>query len=690
MRGFEGGSLPLTSSPLHLEDMMTAEYMHALQTLSYPEPPTSYGAGHYAGHDNTTYSPAIPPNVPQSYEQVSREYSHTPAGLENTSTSQFELEKPSLEHGNEQLNFDKPSQTAVILDDHLRHVSISFHAQLHGMFFLAESLRASVTDDSAPHIELTCYRRNLFQITGTITLPHALRYVLRDQGDRAPIRSLELGVSATESVDGSPIKIITVPWKTSASGTTASPPEDKTEKEPDSIALDLSTDQDIGLEHCSIPFSWKRLQFRVATANNGRRKELQQHFNLTLAVVATLTTGQKVTVSEASSKAIIVRGRSPRNFQQRRDYPLTGSGGSMRKSATVSPHPMQRKHSSSDSISTLASLASPKPETKVGLHGASLSGIPEHDSPGLGSEYWTNPPPTALPTIGSPTPTESIHTMTSPPGRAPTSSPSWPVSYPYGTYSRPDLTGKRKRDPSPADHTARLGLTIPDDISSHRSIHARSVSPYDTSRSAVSDDGRPRKLARTRQSTTPLSSASPNYHAFPNYNAEALLSLSTSQPYLQAHSHSHSQPLLPSHAHSRSHSNPYADIPVTSTSTTSNPMSYDSYSPNQGLGVGLGPNHAWLPASNNMLSPQPHGPHGAPRTLQSTSLPSMGGVGRAASIGSARPGPGPGPGQGHGQGRGQGQTLPPSTGGTSSGGAERTCYSEDAGWLFNNAQQKNP
>lgn len=200
-------------------------------------------------------------------------------------------------------------------------------AQLHGMFFLAESPWATAADVQAPS-ELTCYRRNLFQITGTLTLPRSLQCLMTDQGDQIPILGQELTISATESLEGNSVKIISVPWKTPA--TSSAPAEDKTEKEPPTYPLDLSTGQDMDSEYVSFPISWKRLQFRIATANNGRRKELQQHFVVRLKVVATLASGVKVPICEVHSGAIIVRGRSPRNFQARKDMPI-GGGSSTRK-----------------------------------------------------------------------------------------------------------------------------------------------------------------------------------------------------------------------------------------------------------------------------------------------------------------------------------------------------------------------
>jgi hypothetical protein len=153
---------------------------------------------------------------------------------------------------------------------------------------------------------------------------------MTDQGDQIPILGTELTISATESLEGNPVKIISVPWKTPATST--APAEDKTEKEPPTYPLDLATGQDMDSEYVNFPISWKRLQFRIATANNGRRKELQQHFVVRLKVVATLATGAKIPICEIHSGAIIVRGRSPRNFQSRKDMPISGGAAPARKS----------------------------------------------------------------------------------------------------------------------------------------------------------------------------------------------------------------------------------------------------------------------------------------------------------------------------------------------------------------------
>lgn len=91
--------------------------------------------------------------------------------------------------------------------------------------------------------------------------------MLTEQESRLNIVDLMVSVSATESIEGKPTEIISVPWKTAANGTTS---EDKTGSSPSPIAIDLASDQDPDPNSISLPISWKRLQFKHATANNGQ------------------------------------------------------------------------------------------------------------------------------------------------------------------------------------------------------------------------------------------------------------------------------------------------------------------------------------------------------------------------------------------------------------------------------------
>lgn len=335
MEGFDTMTMSYLASPLSLGNMQGTEYLSAMSAMELPDQRSNFDSETFVSGDDMTFPQ---PGMPT--------FKRFPPGFEDPFPDMmppFEPAPPeqppdsSIDHNHKLLSFSTPTYNFTLLDYSLRRTTLSLSAQLNGMFFLAESQwTTSPTEGGPPPVaELTCYRRNLFQITGSITLPRTLRYIMTDQGDRIPILAQELTVSATESVEGNPVKIIAVPWKTPAANANGQP-EEKVEKEPPAIPLDTMAGQDMDSDYATFPIAWKRLQFRIATANNGRRKELQQHFVVRLKVVATLSTGAKIPICEAHSGPVIVRGRSPRNFQSRKDLPLSGSAAASRKNTHVS------------------------------------------------------------------------------------------------------------------------------------------------------------------------------------------------------------------------------------------------------------------------------------------------------------------------------------------------------------------
>lgn len=223
------------------------------------------------------------------------------------------------------LSFRRLLDKTTLLDRFGNAQRADIVAQIHGMFFLTEIL--STGDEPQLPPELTCYRRNLFQISGAVSLPRGPCSVITEQGLRLSILSQELQISASESFDASVVRLIVVPLKTPLPNEPE--PDVRADREPAAIPLtphpEAQPDQDAHASHASYSVAWRRLQFRVATANNGRRKELQQHFVLRLSVVATLSDGSTATVAEALTAPIVVRGRSPRNFQTRKEIPLLGA-----------------------------------------------------------------------------------------------------------------------------------------------------------------------------------------------------------------------------------------------------------------------------------------------------------------------------------------------------------------------------
>ncbi|KAJ5394080.1 uncharacterized protein N7487_011721 [Penicillium crustosum] len=382
MEGFDTMAMPpYLASPLSLGNLQSTDYLNAMSGLDLPDHRSNFDSETFVSEDLANFAP---PNLSHQLRRFSSAYDDpfTEMVAPFDPAPQEQPQDSSIDHNNKLLSFSVPIYPFTLLTYSMRQIHLSVAAQLHGMFFLAESPYTTSPSENAPPqqgAELTCYRRNLFQITGSVTLPRGMRYIMTDQGDRIPILAQELTVSATESVEGNPVKIISVPWKTpsAAAANSGTVPEEnnpstgaKIEKEPPPIPLDIMAGQDMDSDYATFPIAWKRLQFRVATANNGRRKELQQHFVVRLKVVATLSTGVKIPISEVQSGPVIVRGRSPRNFQSRKDLPLSGSAAASRKNAQAnSSNSAMNRTPTSDSVPRRASVTPAK--TKPGAQSSS-------------------------------------------------------------------------------------------------------------------------------------------------------------------------------------------------------------------------------------------------------------------------------------------------------------------------------
>lgn len=252
---------------------------------------------------------------------------------------------------NKLLSFSAPVPKATLVDDAGDLVESSMSAELYGMFFVAEDVFGGEQNAGRP-AELTCYRRNLWQCSGQVTLPraHGL-HVVTDQGLRAKVLELAVSITAAESIEGKPTEIISIPWKSAGgAGGGGSDDHQKGASAPPNIPVDLlASGQDLDGNRVSVPVSWKRLQFKHATANNGRRKGLQQHYLVQISLLGKLGPARQqhregnetsmdaipassliasgdgfVKISEIQSGPVIVRGRSPRNFDSRKEVSLSG------------------------------------------------------------------------------------------------------------------------------------------------------------------------------------------------------------------------------------------------------------------------------------------------------------------------------------------------------------------------------
>ncbi|KAL0941821.1 putative acid phosphatase [Colletotrichum truncatum] len=244
-------------------------------------------------------------------------YSNRP--FEAQPAPEFNQDSPTQELDNKLLGFSAPTLKATLVDGAGQPAELTMTAELYGMFFVAEDVFGA--DNNGRPLELTCYRRNLWQCSGQITLPRHITHAVDEQGRQIPIFELAASITAIESIEGKVTEIISIPWKSAHPIGTEEP---KSSGGPPNIVLDLGNGQELDAQRVSLPLSWKRLQFKHATANNGRRKGLQQHYLVQISLLGKQQSGDYIKVADIHSGPVIVRGRSPRNFDSRKDIPLTG------------------------------------------------------------------------------------------------------------------------------------------------------------------------------------------------------------------------------------------------------------------------------------------------------------------------------------------------------------------------------
>ncbi|RAL67435.1 hypothetical protein DID88_008190 [Monilinia fructigena] len=240
-----------------------------------------------SGNGVLTSSPP-PLNSHHSYPSLKRSFHSTddsPYGevVQDFREDLSEHTKPNISQDHRLLSFSKRPPKHTILDQHGRIQQLDLSAQIHGMFFLSE-MTTPTGEGVVVQPELTCYRRNLFQISGSVTTPRGALSVITERGERIPILSLEVTISATESVDGHSVKLIVIPWKTPPPNSPEVTPGQEQEPSPIPLLPFDDGSPDTNNEFAVYPIAYRRLQFRIATANNGRRRELQQHFTLHLNV----------------------------------------------------------------------------------------------------------------------------------------------------------------------------------------------------------------------------------------------------------------------------------------------------------------------------------------------------------------------------------------------------------------------
>ncbi|KAI8138708.1 hypothetical protein BJV82DRAFT_286803 [Fennellomyces sp. T-0311] len=182
----------------------------------------------------------------------------------------------------------------------------------------------------------TCYRRNYFQVSATFSLHgFPLYYHSHDQHDPElgclvrdtegdeqlhPVNRFMIGISAHVADEDKKITLIQHTAKRDKGPQTQ--PESKPIRPGGDLAL-LSNMQAASSSTTSPVIdqtiaTFERIQFKSATANNGKRRAAQQYYVLVIELFAKIASGRLVRVATNRSAPLVVRGRSPGHYSERR------------------------------------------------------------------------------------------------------------------------------------------------------------------------------------------------------------------------------------------------------------------------------------------------------------------------------------------------------------------------------------
>ncbi|KAI9755889.1 MAG: hypothetical protein M4579_004103 [Chaenotheca gracillima] len=221
--------------------------------------------------------------------------------------------------------------------------------------------------------EWTCYRRNYFSVACSYKLappmapgPLYLRRSGSNDAEPEPITSFAMSISAVvDATEGKPIDLVQ-----------HTPKRDKgPQGKPDRITLSPYSPGSMGMYPSGTPLSnslmsdprgarhreydptyvppgtqpqtvanFERIQFKSATANNGKRRAAQQYYNLIVELYANVTNSmgenpKLVKIATRMSASMVVRGRSPGHYQEdRRASPSSaGPGGTSGRDGNRGP-----------------------------------------------------------------------------------------------------------------------------------------------------------------------------------------------------------------------------------------------------------------------------------------------------------------------------------------------------------------
>ncbi|KAI9094949.1 hypothetical protein DFS34DRAFT_627882 [Phlyctochytrium arcticum] len=158
----------------------------------------------------------------------------------------------------------------------------------------------------------TCYRRNYFQVSSAFTATNQhnqevdLPCIMEMNNQLYSVTGFALGISARVANGEKRIDLVQ-----------HTPKRDKGPQlvpQPKTVRSGGNPHQYNGIGTNQLVATFERLQFKTATANNGKRRAAQQYYILIINLYAQTEDGQQYKIAVTESAPLVVRGRSPGHY----------------------------------------------------------------------------------------------------------------------------------------------------------------------------------------------------------------------------------------------------------------------------------------------------------------------------------------------------------------------------------------
>ncbi|KAI8888217.1 p53-like transcription factor [Backusella circina FSU 941] len=184
-------------------------------------------------------------------------------------------------------------------------LSIRVQSKVDRGFFLAEN-------------DWTCYRRNYFQVSSVFSIHGFSHYhsvnepqvYVNHNKMLQPVNRFLLGISARVANSDKDIEIIQHTPKRDKG------PQFRPDPKPITPGGNLSMST---VANNQSVVTFERVQFKTATANNGKRRAAQQYYICNIELYAETEARELVAIASCQSDPLVVRGRSPGHYADTQD-----------------------------------------------------------------------------------------------------------------------------------------------------------------------------------------------------------------------------------------------------------------------------------------------------------------------------------------------------------------------------------